>query len=450
MATVNYLGAQQPDFSDPRFLPLRIETMNGFYFGTLNVTTTGFTVTDVRFFTDGSQVTTIEVITDNATQLRITDLSEDASSLRTFYEMFGPMAMIERVLSGNDSVTENEAGARYLAGYAGDDRITGAARRPDTLDGGIGDDTLIPNVLDVVVQGTFQNIRHVLIGGTDSNRVDTDVAELHTDFVADLVRNHETDPDRLVYGLNGGGVEMEGIESFVFNDASFTLPEMQRMAGYRFDGTAFNDRLTGDIGHDTIFAGNGQDTIVGGTGDDVIHGGQNQFDLRDVIFAGDGDDSIDAGAGNDEVHGGEGDDTILGGTGADTLIGNHGRDVISGGALGDYIHGGGRAFINGGFGSDRLEGGQFYYHAGVAGHGNDWIKGFSGWTDYLIFGGQATASDFQVNYANTAQAGTPVDEAFVIYRPTGQILWALVDGERWDEINVLLGGPFGPGFDILA
>ena len=46
-----------------------------------------------------------------------------------------------------------------------------------------------------------------------------------------------------------------------------------------------------------------------------------------------------------------------------------------------------------------------------------------------------------MNLIETANAGAAgVEEAFVIYRPTGQILWALVDGGGQDEINLVIGG----------
>jgi hypothetical protein len=40
-----------------------------------------------------------------------------------------------------------------------------------------------------------------------------------------------------------------------------------------------------------------------------------------------------------------------------------------------------------------------------------------------------------------------VDEAFVIYRPTGQILFALVDGNGQSSINLQIGGQV---FDLMA
>lgn len=45
-----------------------------------------------------------------------------------------------------------------------------------------------------------------------------------------------------------------------------------------------------------------------------------------------------------------------------------------------------------------------------------------------------------MNYARTPGAGGSATEAFVIYRPTGQILWALVDGGLQDSIYVQSGG----------
>ncbi|KIC46116.1 hypothetical protein RA29_20310, partial [Tateyamaria sp. ANG-S1] len=64
------------------------------------------------------------------------------------------------------------------------------------------------------------------------------------------------------------------------------------------------------------------------------------------------------------------------------------------------------------------------------------------------YGGQATRDQFQVNITNTASAGADgVDEAFVIYRPTGQILWALVDGDGQDQINIRIAGQ---EFDLLG
>jgi Ca2+-binding RTX toxin-like protein len=213
-----------------------------------------------------------------------------------------------------------------------------------------------------------------------------------------------------------------------------------------------NDVLRGEAGNDTAYGGLGADTLDGGDGDDALYGGPDDGDLRDVIYGGAGNDQLFGGGGNDSQSGGLGSDTVDGGPGADTLIGNEGNDVLSGGPGADVIFGNdGDDWINGGFGNDRLNGGagaDRFYHLGIPDHGSDWIQDYSGVEgDRLLFGQPgAQASQFQVNYAHTSDAsGTPagqveVAEAFVIYKPTGQIIWALVDGAGQDAIWLQLGG----------
>lgn len=226
-------------------------------------------------------------------------------------------------------------------------------------------------------------------------------------------------------------------------------------------GTSGSDQLVGGNGNDFINGGDGTDTIIGGDGDDTLIGGTSQNDLRDVIYGGDGNDTIDGGYGNDELRGDAGDDIIDGGFGADLVIGGTGNDRLGAGALGDEIFGGdGDDFINGGWGHDRVNGGtgaDQFFHIGIFDHGSDWIQDYNAADgDVLVFGiTTATADDFQVNYAHTADAlgersgDDAVQEAFVIYRPspTGQIMWALVDGAGQSEINIQIGGEV---FDLLG
>ena len=224
-------------------------------------------------------------------------------------------------------------------------------------------------------------------------------------------------------------------------------------------GTPQNDFLTGGIYGDLLEGGDGTDTLIGGGGDDTLIGGSSEIDLRDFIDGDEGDDIIDGGFGNDDLRGGAGNDLILGGFGADTLFGNEGFDTITGSALSDMIYGGdGDDFINGGFGHDRMRGdtgADQFFHIGSTGHGSDWIQDYSASSrDVLHFGiPTATPSQFQVNTAHTATASgrrsgqDHIEEAFVIYRPTGQILWALVDGGGQTSINLRIGGDV---FDLLA
>lgn len=223
--------------------------------------------------------------------------------------------------------------------------------------------------------------------------------------------------------------------------------------GESISGLAGNDIIVAGDGNDTIEGGDGVDTIIAGNGDDVVTGGASLNDLRDVIYGGAGDDNIDGGYGNDELRGDAGNDSIAGGFGVDTVIGGTGNDVMTGSAFSDLVFGGdGNDFVNGGFGSDRINGGDGadrFFHIGIADHGSDWIQDFSHTDgDVMVYGGTATIDQFQVNVANTANAGDAgIDEALVIYRPTGQILWALVDGMQNNELTIRINGA---DFDLLA
>lgn len=214
-----------------------------------------------------------------------------------------------------------------------------------------------------------------------------------------------------------------------------------------------DDALVGGDGENTLFGGNGSDRIFGGNDDDLIFGGDDSRDLRDVIYGGDGNDTVDAGYGNDEVYLGAGNDSALGGFGSDTLIGDGGNDTLTGGPLSDVLFGAdGDDFLNGGFGHDRLNGGRgadVFYHLGIHDHGSDWIQDYaSAEGDVMQFGQSARPSDFQINYAETPDAGVAgVAETFIIYKPTGQIIWALVDGAAQDHLIVEIGGT---DYDLLA
>lgn len=276
------------------------------------------------------------------------------------------------------------------------------------------------------------------------------------------------DPATLDTGAGNTGTQ--GLWYFEMRDG--TLPGATPATGLVLTGTAGDDILDGGVGHDLLrgldgndilrgsngddwmYGGDGADTLNAGSGDDFIFGGSTENDLRDVVYAGAGHDWVDTGYGNDLIYGGDGDDTINGGSGVDELIGQGGNDQLSGAAWSDVLYGGdGDDFLNGGFGFDRLNGGtgaDRFFHAGLSDHGSDWIQDYSSAeNDWLMWGGaSATASQFQVNSANTEGAGdSAIAEAFVIYKPTGQIVWALVDGMGQDEILLRSAGTT---FDILG
>ncbi|MEQ9694197.1 calcium-binding protein [Shimia sp. SDUM112013] len=328
--------------------------------------------------------------------------------------------------------------------------------------GGIGDDTLLPDdLISAFVDGGAGNDTLQFTGySANAFNISWSGAELR---IGDAMMPFDEGGEQMqvrnvenfVFARVGGGTEhftLEQLRSFAVRQDAVDLVGDETSNILR--GGNNHDRLVGLAGNDTIWGGDGADTLNGGDGNDDIHGGEDIFDERDTVYAGGGNDTVDGGYGNDLVFGGEGDDLLIGGFGADDLRGQQGQDSLSGGALSDALFGGdGDDFLNGGFGFDRMNGGHGadrFFHLGVADHGSDWIQDYDAAAgDVLYFGNSdATAAQFQINLAETPLAGADdVSEAFVIYRPTGQIVWALVDGGAQDSINLQIGGQV---FDLMA
>ncbi|MFC3613159.1 CAP domain-containing protein [Lutimaribacter marinistellae] len=289
---------------------------------------------------------------------------------------------------------------------------------------------------------TGQTTVHVTLGGDQQSTVDMD---LGTDNVKlDVVLNE----------AGTGSMLLSSASMSLHDGAAIRNMTVLGIADLDLTGNALSNRLEGNRGDNRLSGGDGHDTLFGGDGDDVLIGGESVDDLRDVAFGGAGHDSIDGGHGNDELRGDDGNDTVSGGFGTDTVIGGAGDDVLTGEAWSDMLYGNdGADFVNGGFGHDRVNGGDGadrFFHLGIADHGSDWIQDFSAADgDVLVFGrAGAVAADFQVNITETANAGVAgVEEAFVIYRPTGQIMWALVDGAAQDVLTLMVSGV---EYDLLA
>ena len=364
---------------------------------------------------------------------------------------------------GNDTI-EGSDGADVLQGQTGDDSLRGG-NHDDTLIGGDGNDTLNGDSGNDLMQGEGGNDTFTVYYGADtvSGGDGTDRAVFSADSSTIV---SVSGPETVLSVRTGWGTTVfDGVEEFVFTDTTLSLSQILALRNLELTGTAGDDALTGDYGADTLMGGDGNDRLDGGVGDDslrggdgndtligsdgndVLIGGDTEADLRDVIYGGDGHDSIDGGYGNDELRGDGGNDTISGGFGTDTVIGGAGDDVLTGEAWSDMLYGNdGNDFINGGFGYDRMNGAagaDRFFHLGIADHGSDWVQDYTAADgDVLVFGQtSATADQFQVNFTETANAGVAgVAEAFVIYRPTGQIMWALVDGAAQAEINLVIAG----------
>lgn len=411
---------------------------------------------------------------------------------------------------GNDRLT-GDAGRNVLSGGGGDDTLAGndgadvliLGAGNDSANAGNGNDTIVADIGNATIEGgagidvldlgnLVGDISVDLAAGTYTATVrierpvwsDTGTVEgrvfdgvsltpedvfeaepIYSDDASDTTRNlpAEGTPEFSRFELRLESVSetydgifsgIEHIQGGPTNDAVSGSSLSDRLLG----GEGEN-RLLGLDGNDVLIGGAAADRLNGGNGNDTITGGPAAEGLRDVIFAGAGNDTVDAGAGNDLVYGQDGNDTIAGGAGVDELQGQNGNDVITGSNFSDLVFGGaGDDFVNGGFGSDRINGGSGadqFFHIGVAGHGSDWVQDYSAAEgDVLHYGGAGGGpGNFQVNFAHTSNdAGErsgddAVREAFVIYRPTEQILWALVDGEGQSSINIQIGGEL---FDLLA
>jgi len=312
------------------------------------------------------------------------------------------------------------------------------------------------NLSDLITGSNRASESYILLGGNDTLHAGGGFDLLRFDrnaFTAGVAVDLAVGTATGYTGLNPFSHSISGVEA-VRGTAAYNDTLQGSVGADTFEGLGGNDILRGGDGADTLWGGDGADTLNGGTGDDFIFGGDTSVDLRDVIYGGDGNDSVDGGHGNDLVFGGNGNDSVEGGFGVDEIQGQAGNDVLTGSAFSDLIFGGdGNDFVNGGFGHDRVNGGagaDRFYHLGVAGHGSDWIQDYrAAQGDVLLAGiNGATRSQFQVNLSETAGAGAVGgQEAFVIYRPTGQILWALVDGGAEAHINLQIGAQV---FDLLA
>ena len=218
--------------------------------------------------------------------------------------------------TGNDlgNVILGNSLSNRLDGVLNADTLIG-----DTLIGGEGDDTLVVN-----------STEDILEGGDG-----TDLVESSVDFVLG-----------------------EDLENLLLTDEALSAT-----------GNSIDNQITGNEMNNTLDGGDGTDLLTGGAGDDVYF--VDEFDLAvvesedegadlvisgtdhiladnvenlvltgDLAFSGTGNslgNDITGNALDNILSGLEGDDTLSGGEGADSLIGGDGSDSILGGAGSDTL-----------------------------------------------------------------------------------------------------------------
>jgi arylsulfatase A-like enzyme len=229
-------------------------------------------------------------------------------------------------VTGNslDNFITGNGAKNHLFGGGGNDTIDGSLR-DDALLGGGGNDRLNGNVGDDTIAGGPG--ADTVDGGSDIDTLD-----------------YSSSPERVTIDLQArlaAGGDARG-DVFV-----------------RFEnimGSAFADRLTGNVSQNTIEGGAGADTLTGGSDIDVVSyatsaegvtvnlatsaasGGDAQGDVifnfegiigsafRDVLVADAAGNQLQGGGGGDRLWGGAGNDTLNGGLGPDTLTGGAGAD----------------------------------------------------------------------------------------------------------------------------
>ncbi len=135
------------------------------------------------------------------------------------------------------------------------------------------------------------------------------------------------------------------LKAGVFTRAGVSLGTFTGFELLYFSGGAGADKAVGGDLDDVLNGGDGNDTLIGGLGDDNLSGDGG----ADKIFGGGGDDDIDADPdgffgdpqSKNEVYGGSGNDTMSGGDLADTFDGGSGDDVYYIGTGDVVIDGGG-------------------------------------------------------------------------------------------------------------
>jgi Ca2+-binding RTX toxin-like protein len=282
---------------------------------------------------------------------------------------------------GNDAL----AAMGTVNGDDGDDLLGGTAPNsvsnfPSTMNGGVGNDTLLDGDQDTTMNGDTGVDTAKFFSGNNTITIDG-------------VKND---------GPSGGdnvGLTVENVTGGPGND-NITGRTSGANAANKLAGGGGDDVLNGLDGSDKLDGGPGADTFNGGTGTDTVdysnraaavqaligngiaddgeagEGDNIKPDVENVIggfgndvlvgqsstvanglSGGPGTDSLEGGLGNDSLTGGPSGDEIDGQAGNDTLNGLAGNDTIDGGADQDTINGGGGFdLLDGGSGTDTVSG----------------------------------------------------------------------------------------------
>ncbi|RYY80513.1 MAG: matrixin family metalloprotease [Moraxellaceae bacterium] len=195
--------------------------------------------------------------------------------------------------------------------------------------GGTGNDRIIANTFNNVLQGGFgqdtyvfeENFGHDEIIEVDNNNIleIKETVNFGRDYYVDgkfKVSNDEIQFDLSKFAsvkINGAELTQQQFK----NQYEFLkITEDTTLSPEKIGAVIFNDSgiiITGNNLNNFIYGGKGVDAIYGGSGDDLLNGGLN----NDILSGGTGSDILQGGDGEDILDGGLDEDILQGGNGVD-------------------------------------------------------------------------------------------------------------------------------------
>lgn len=339
-----------------------------------------------------------------------------------------------------DDLLSDDAGNDLLLGGAGNDTLYGGTGR-DTAYGGEGNDVWIGDGA-----GDIGSDAVYLEGGNDLAYLG-EVAAGDNDTIDGGIGN---DTLSLANVSGNLGVQLADSGAAVTTNFTATLTGFENLVGNAgsdtLSGNSSANMLDGAAGDDLLSGGGGADTLYGQTGADTLDGGAD----GDLLIGGDGNDSILGNTGNDTLDGGAGADYLSGGSGMDyadytdsaaAVAINLATGGASGGdATGDTLSGVdgvyGSAFndILVGFNGEVTSGADAYTNVFYGNDGDDYLDGAGGGDS--LFGGQGNdtilggaGNDYIAGGAgfDAVTGGAGSDTISVVY---GQDVGELLDGSE--------------------
>ena len=300
----------------------------------------------IEIHLDGTRFTTgIETLSDGALLAQLQANDVDISRVREIDGLGNNVDFIQ---------IQFDEGNRILA--------AGQGLKLEIVDGSIR-----RTVSAVALEGDFANIGIFHFDKGDPNDIYTGVLNVDGDAIDTVSYKDPLVLTGVEVSLATGSVGAGGADGDTFSNIG------------NLQGSAFNDKLSGDDNTNTLEGLGGDDTLIGGRGEDFLDGGDDRLDDLDNPGIGDtasyegstaGDITIDLSATdlNNRVTGSGGDadsdtlvgiENITGGDGHDALTGDDKKNILEGGLGNDDLYGkGGNDTLRGGAGEDTLRGGN--------------------------------------------------------------------------------------------